>query len=71
MIDCCATCANLDKSKKTWDNLHYCYTYGCKADGRKQIVGWLLNDSELKSMGGSCYKAPEKIEQISLFDIGG
>lgn len=61
----CATCANLDKSRKEWNDTHYCYIYGCTAHGR--VCGWCRDDRQLKLQGCSDYKKPQQEEQISIW----
>lgn len=60
MYDSCATCANLDKSRKKWNDSHYCYLYGCKSRGKDGYVcGWCRDDKELKLQGCSDYRPQE------------
>lgn len=64
---CCAECDYLDKTRKQYNETHYCYRYGCDYRGTdKFICGWLLNDNGLKTMGCSYFKHTET-EQLSLF----
>lgn len=80
MIDSCATCGLLDKSRKKWDEKHYCYLYGCNKTKNGYICGWLVHDrkdSELKHQGCSYYQPPQQKqtfakttgEQLSIFDL--
>lgn len=79
MIDSCATCGLLDKSRKEWDEKHYCYRYGCNKTKDGYICGWLVHDrkdSELKHQGCSYYQPPQQKQtfaetpgvQLSIFD---
>ena len=64
----CADCDHLDKTRKNWNDAHYCYQYGCNArkpDGH--ICFWLTNDKELKTGGCSNHRHTEMNEQLSLF----
>lgn len=63
---CCAECDYLDKSRKQWDETHYCYRYGCNRRTGVYICAWVRKDNELKQMGCSDFKHTEN-EQISLF----
>ena len=65
----CYDCENLNKSMIQRSAETDCYRYGCRHEGHDGfILGWIRKDSELKWMGGSCYRAPEKSEQMSLFE---
>lgn len=48
---CCESCVFLDKQNKIDED--YCYTYGCLRTPRKQLIGWMHSDNELKTMGCS------------------
>ena len=64
---CCAECDNLDKTRKEWNETHYCYRYGCKARGKHgYICFWCLNDKDLKSGGCSDF-AHTEYEQFGFF----
>ena len=80
MIESCDTCGLLDKSRKKWDEKHYCYLYGCNRTKDGYVCGWCVHDrkdSELKHQGCSYYQplqpkqAVAKIpsEQLSIFDL--
>lgn len=80
MIDSCATCGLLDKSRKKWDEKHYCYLYGCNKTKNGYICGWLVHDRqdrELTHQGCSFYQPPQPkqatakttSEQLSIFDL--
>lgn len=63
----CIDCDNLDKTRKQWNDAHYCYRYGCRA--RKDngyICFWCKDDNDLKTGGCSDFKHEEQ-EQLSLF----
>lgn len=62
----CNSCICLDKSKKY---VHAnSYTYGCRAEGRHKIVGDIVSDKELKTMGCSDHgNLRNEIEQLSMF----
>lgn len=65
----CATCANLNKEQKKWNESHYCYLCGCTAKRRNGMVcGWVKNDNELKLQGCSDFTQIESNEQISIFE---
>ena len=60
----CAECDYLDKTRKQYNETHYCYRYGC---GKNDFIcGWLLNDNRLNTLGCSDFKHTET-EQLSLF----
>lgn len=65
----CNDCANLDKSKKIYNESKYCYIYGCKKGEDTTICGWCRIDSELKNMGCSFFIDKEEVKpkQMSLF----
>ena len=71
----CATCGYLDKSHKEESINKGWYTYHCKNPNRSRghIVGDMKSDSELRTMGGSCWKPKEEVqvakagEQLSMF----
>lgn len=62
----CKECDFLDKSRKVWDDKHYCYRYGCnKRIKDKYICFWCVNDSDLKKGGCSDFKHTEN-EQLKF-----
>ena len=67
----CAECDHLDKTRKEWNDKHFCYRYGCNArkpDG--YICFWLVDgrkDRELKEGGCSDHRHTEVNEQLCLF----
>lgn len=67
----CKDCDHLDKSRKQWNDAHYCFRYGCNARGAGgYICFWLVpgrNDRELKEGGCSDHRHTEPLEQLSLF----
>ena len=67
----CADCANLDKSRKKWNDKHYCFLYGCnKKDNNGYVCGWIIQgqgDRHLKEMGCSDFREEDTDEQLSLF----
>lgn len=80
MIGTCATCGLLDKSRKKWDEKHYCYLYGCNKTKDGYVCGWCVHDrqdKELKHQGCSFYQPPQQKPtfaettgvQLSIFDI--
>ena len=76
----CADCAHLDKSRKKWDERHYCYLVGCNKRKGGYVCGWCREDKGLKTQGCSDYQEPKSQEpkeaepmrpqyvQISIFD---
>lgn len=64
----CNDCANLDKSKKVYNESKYCYLYGCKHNNSGTICGWCKSDGELKNMGCSFFidKKETEPQQMSL-----
>ena len=64
----CHHCTHLDKSRKEYDEKHYCYIYGCNGGERTRAVGWCLKDEDLKHMGCSFFTKPKETIQISIFD---
>ena len=67
----CADCDHLDKTRKKWNDKHYCFLYGCnKGKGSGYICGWLVQgrgDGDLKQMGCSDFRQSDENEQLSLF----
>lgn len=63
----CAECANLDRTRRQWDENHYCYRYGCSKDGGDGFICfWCRMDSQLKE-GGCGSFTNSKCEQLSFF----
>ncbi|MFR7590245.1 MAG: hypothetical protein ACLUVC_02285 [Longibaculum sp.] len=66
----CKDCKYLNKSRKKYNDTHYCFRYGCDYRKDNYVCGWIKDeesDKSLKEMGCSNFKQKSKNEQLSLF----
>lgn len=66
----CNDCKHLNKSRKKYDDKHYCFRYGCDFRKDNYVVGWIIegkSDGHLKEMGCSNFEERKQNEQLSLF----
>lgn len=66
----CNDCKYLNKSRKKYNDVHYCFRYGCDFRKDKYGVGWIIDgesDRDLKEMGCSDFEERKENEQLKLF----